>query len=202
MATIIAVHGTFATGPEEGEGWWQRGGALDRDIRELVEADDSRLDFAPHVWDGQNSETSRRAAGQALLQRLAALEQKGEKYCLIGHSHGGSVIASALFRHPGDEAVEPRRTSRTSRGPGSERCAPMARIAPAGMAGRAAGRRYSTLMPFSLKYLSAPGCQGMPPRLEVCHSGQCWVCDFALTQPTRRRRRARRGGAPGSAPRP
>jgi hypothetical protein len=97
MATIIAVHGTFATGPEEGEGWWQRGGALDRDIRELVEADDSRLDFAPHVWDGQNSETSRRAAGQALLQRLAALEQKGEKYCLIGHSHGGSVIASALF---------------------------------------------------------------------------------------------------------
>src|SRR3990172_145413 len=30
-------------------------------------------------------------------------------------------------------------------------------------------RRHSTLMPFSLKYFRAPGCQGMPARLEVCH---------------------------------
>jgi hypothetical protein len=97
VATIIAVHGTFATGPEDGESWWQRGGALERDIRDLVEADDSRLDFVPHVWDGQNSETSRRAAGQALLKRIATLEQTGQKYCLIGHSHGGSVIAAALL---------------------------------------------------------------------------------------------------------
>jgi len=95
VATIVAVHGTFATGPEEGEDWWQKGGTLERDLRELVEADDSRLDFVPHVWDGQNSETSRRAAGQSLLKRIAGLEQDGQKYCLIGHSHGGSVIASA-----------------------------------------------------------------------------------------------------------
>jgi hypothetical protein len=32
-------------------------------------------------------------------------------------------------------------------------------------------RRDSTLMPFSLKYFSAPGCHGMPARFEVCHSG-------------------------------
>ena len=77
MATIIAVHGTFATGPEEGEGWWQKGGEFERDLRELVEADGAQLDFQPHVWDGQNSETSRRAAGQSLLKRIAGLEQDG-----------------------------------------------------------------------------------------------------------------------------
>jgi hypothetical protein len=97
VATIVAVHGTYATGPEQGENWWQRGGALERDIRDLVEADGGRLDFVPHVWDGENSETSRRAAGEALLQRIAELERDGGKYCLIGHSHGGSVIAAALL---------------------------------------------------------------------------------------------------------
>lgn len=107
MAAIIAVHGTYATGPEDGEGWWQKGGALERDLRELVEADDARLDFVPHVWDGENSETSRRAVGEALLKRIAALERDAHKYCLIGHSHGGSVIAAALLAAGGRKNALP-----------------------------------------------------------------------------------------------
>ena len=95
MATVINVHGTFASGPEVGEGWWQRGGALDKRLRELLDARD--FNHVPFVWDGLNSENARREAGRALLLRMIALEKLGSDYVLIGHSHGGSVIASALY---------------------------------------------------------------------------------------------------------
>lgn len=98
MATIITVHGTYANGSEHGDQWWQTGSAFEREMRALVEGADGRLDVCPHIWDGLNSETSRRAAGVALAQRLDELDRRGERYCLVGHSHGGSVIASALIR--------------------------------------------------------------------------------------------------------
>jgi hypothetical protein len=99
MATIITVHGTNATGPEEGSKWWQRGSDFEKHIRELVESDDdSHLNFQPHIWDGYNSETSRRQAAAKLLARTEPLEAAAENYCLIGHSHGGSVIAHTLMQ--------------------------------------------------------------------------------------------------------
>jgi hypothetical protein len=97
MATIITVHGTFSSGPESGEKWWQKGSPLENELRSLVEGEDGRLDFVPHVWDGLNSENSRRAAGEELFNRLIGLEKKGERYCLIGHSHGGSVVLASLL---------------------------------------------------------------------------------------------------------
>jgi hypothetical protein len=96
MATIVTVHGTFSSGPESGEKWWQKGGPLENELRSQVEGEDGRLDFVPHVWVGLNSETSRRPAGAALLKRLVGFEKNGERYCLVGHSHGGSVIPSGL----------------------------------------------------------------------------------------------------------
>jgi hypothetical protein len=98
MATIITVHGTFSTGPESGEQWWQKGSQFESGLRRLVEGEDGTLVFLPHVWDGLNSETSRRVAGKSLFGRLSALEKEGQRYCLIGHSHGGSVIVSSLFQ--------------------------------------------------------------------------------------------------------
>jgi hypothetical protein len=96
MATVITVHGTFASGPESGEQWWQKGSQFESEMRRLVESEDGKLDFEPHIWDGLNSETSRRAAGKSLLGRLSSLEKEHQCYCLIGHSHGGSVILSSL----------------------------------------------------------------------------------------------------------
>ncbi len=66
-------------------------------LQELVETDDGSLSFQPFVWDGLNSEASRREAGLALFERMEKLEAKGEPYTIIGHSHGGSVISSALL---------------------------------------------------------------------------------------------------------
>jgi triacylglycerol esterase/lipase EstA (alpha/beta hydrolase family) len=97
MATIITVHGTGATGPEEGEAWWQKGSAFENHIRELVEGEDGTLDFQPVLWDGANSEASRRAAAAKLYQAARQLESKDQKYCLIGHSHGGSVLVNMLL---------------------------------------------------------------------------------------------------------
>jgi len=96
MATIITVHGTNATGPEEGPNWWQRTSEFERDVREFVQADDGKIDFKPFIWDGANSEMSRRKAGTKLLGEMKALEAQGNKYCLVGHSHGGSVIGHCL----------------------------------------------------------------------------------------------------------
>lgn len=98
MATIILVHGTFASGPEAGEKWWQQDSPFERDLKQLVTGVDGRLAIERLIWDGANSERSRREAGTQLKRRLEALEHAGERYGLIGHSHGGSVILAALLQ--------------------------------------------------------------------------------------------------------
>ncbi len=98
MATVLTVHGTFATGPDEGTAWWQRGSMCSEDIQRLVETEDGPVKVVPVVWDGLNSERSRQAAAAKLLDRIEALEKSGEIYCVIGHSHGGSVISASLLR--------------------------------------------------------------------------------------------------------
>jgi len=101
MATIITVHGTSNTGPAEapdrGQGyWWQRDSFFDRHLRELVEAEEGRLEIEPLVWSGANSETSRWEAGRALLSEAGRLETAKEPYVVLGHSHGGSIIRHFL----------------------------------------------------------------------------------------------------------
>ena len=98
MPTIVTVHGTFASGPEEGEKWWQRGSPFQHELsRRVAAADGGPVHIDPFIWDGQNSETSRRAAGRGLFHRLAQLTAQGEPTVVVGHSHGGSVIGAALI---------------------------------------------------------------------------------------------------------
>lgn len=47
-------------------------------------------------WDGLNSETSRITAATELVDKILEFERHSERYYLIGHSHGGSVIWAAL----------------------------------------------------------------------------------------------------------
>lgn len=97
MATLITVHGTFATGPIEGRSWWQYGSPFTMRLAMLLQADSGRITLDPFVWNGLNSEASRRAAGRELAEKLVALESRSEPYAIIGHSHGGSVVSTALF---------------------------------------------------------------------------------------------------------
>ena len=108
MATVVTVHGTFVHTagtagalnigePSEAQ-WWQPGSELDADLKALaVGADGRPIEIEPFTWSSLNSEIDRRAAGSQLLERLRALDARGEPYCVVGHSHGGSVIASALI---------------------------------------------------------------------------------------------------------
>jgi triacylglycerol esterase/lipase EstA (alpha/beta hydrolase family) len=96
MPTIITVHGTRATGPEEGERWWQKSSAFEADVSKFVSAEDRTLQFLPFIWDSRNSETSRRRAGRQLFQTIQNLERERVSYCVIGHSHRGSTIAHAI----------------------------------------------------------------------------------------------------------
>lgn len=106
MATVVTVHGTFAHtgGTADALGidqaaealWWQNASGFQAHVRELVQGTDGKLEFVPFVWSSANSEVARRDAGSSLLAFLRGLDANQESYCLIGHSHGGSVIASAL----------------------------------------------------------------------------------------------------------
>lgn len=106
MATVIAVHGTFAHGgsPSQPPGdmgrvrqWWQAESDFEREIRELVEAEQGAVEVTRFEWNGANSELARREAGHRLLTEMQKLEARNEDYCVIGHSHGGSVISAALL---------------------------------------------------------------------------------------------------------
>lgn len=96
MPTIVTVHGTFASGEATGTRWWQQGSHCEQALRELLVGTSGDLTYLPFIWDGENSEVSRRAAARRLLEIFQKLEAAGEPYIAIGHSHGGSVIAFAL----------------------------------------------------------------------------------------------------------
>lgn len=102
LATIFTVHGTHSSGSpkaaEPGKGqWWQEDGFLHQDLQGLVEAESGDLAFKAFVWDGLNSEASRWRAGKELLKLVQSYDAAGMPYCVIGHSHGGSVIAHSLI---------------------------------------------------------------------------------------------------------
>lgn len=105
MASIISVHGTFAKptvadpngGPPPEPQWWETPSTFETDLRTLVDSRDGRLDVIPFMWGGDNSEVERRDAAARLIKLMRELESKSEPYCVVGHSHGGSVISSALL---------------------------------------------------------------------------------------------------------
>lgn len=109
MATVVTVHGTFVhsagtaealnIGDSGGEAqWWQPGSEFERELRTYVAAADGQpINFVPFRWSSLNSELDRRNAGSGLLTELRRLDAQGEPYAVVGHSHGGSVVASALI---------------------------------------------------------------------------------------------------------
>ncbi len=99
LTRLVTVHGTGAGHKEStGERWWQRGSPFLTELAKRLHLDASRIEIVPFHWDvGPNSETVRRAASNALYEKLKGYDASGADYHLIGHSHGGSVIYDALL---------------------------------------------------------------------------------------------------------
>lgn len=92
MVKIITIHGTNAGRPEDhGDQWWQKGSPFQERLQELIE---DPLEIEPYHWSGANSERQRRKAGATLAKLIA---KETEPPIVVGHSHGGSVAAHALF---------------------------------------------------------------------------------------------------------
>jgi hypothetical protein len=106
MATIVTIHGTFAQatasdasgGPASDPQWWETASTFERDLGELLHAETGQLNVKAFPWSGNNSEIERREAGERLANELRDLEAQGEPYCIVAHSHGGSIAASALLK--------------------------------------------------------------------------------------------------------
>src|SRR5690242_16366639 len=96
---VLFIHGTFAALPSNaGDAWWQSQSrfarALDRQCQPVASTAEEAEVFH---WSGQNTERARRLAAIQLLQRLLELERAGRHYHVVAHSHGGSVLWTALM---------------------------------------------------------------------------------------------------------
>ncbi len=92
MVKIITIHGTNAGRPNDhGDQWWQKGSLFQTRVQQLIA---EPLEFEPFHWSGANSERQRRKAGARLAKRIAS---NSDPPIVVGHSHGGSVAAHALF---------------------------------------------------------------------------------------------------------
>lgn len=94
---VFTVHGTNDTAPsDKGEQWWQIGSAFQHRLLDLSAARGRNPVVRPFRWDGANSDVARRRAGARLAAMARRALRDGGSVSLIGHSHGGNVIAYAL----------------------------------------------------------------------------------------------------------
>ncbi|MCI5047933.1 MAG: hypothetical protein MRY59_10550 [Aquisalinus sp.] len=90
---FITVHGTGDDIPDSADPkWWQPESDFSKDLLEKAGGGE----IIPFMWDGKNDELSRRDAAEGLLWELIQYDEREEDVTLIGHSHGGSVISTAL----------------------------------------------------------------------------------------------------------
>ncbi len=85
---IILVHGSYATG----EQWCRPKGDFYEALR--TEAKKRHEAIVPFAWSGKLSDEARLQGAEALAQLISSYPTY-EKITLIGHSHGGNVIALA-----------------------------------------------------------------------------------------------------------
>ena len=107
MGTILTVHGTFAHLDVPGESddsasstayWWRGDSPFNTELKSLVQGAQGTCKVESFIWSGNNSERERRNGGRELFLKLKELEAGGEPYCIVAHSHGGSVVSAALLQ--------------------------------------------------------------------------------------------------------
>ena len=93
---VILIHGTAAGDIEDsGERWWQLGSQTRQFLDDRLKGV-AHCDTQPFHWSGENSQQERLNAATRLALIINDLESKQQKYHLVAHSHGGSVVWQML----------------------------------------------------------------------------------------------------------
>ncbi len=109
---LITVHGTGGGRTKDDDPlanpeplvkkWWEPGSDFLEQLFDRLGLEEADVEIEPFEWfmdeNGPNSEAKRRESGRHLYHLLAETNDQGRDFYLIGHSHGGSVIYSALLR--------------------------------------------------------------------------------------------------------
>lgn len=92
---VVLVHGTFA----QGAGWARESSSF---ARELCRLEGYRTITTSFSWSGRNLIGDRLVAAEALSTQVEEIRRlhPSASMVLVGHSHGGSVIAYALKANP------------------------------------------------------------------------------------------------------
>lgn len=97
MSIVVTVHGTNdGAESDSGAKWWQTESDFCRRFKALGSQRGVDFDVRPFHWDGANSDVARRRAGRRLARMLRAVLREVGQASVVGHSHGGNVIAYAL----------------------------------------------------------------------------------------------------------
>jgi pimeloyl-ACP methyl ester carboxylesterase len=88
---LVLVHGTGARGAE----WTRPESAL---CRHLTRAFPDQVSFSSPEWTGRNTFQARVDGAKKLREEVQKATRDGRVPILVGHSHGGSLIAHALAR--------------------------------------------------------------------------------------------------------
>jgi hypothetical protein len=91
MTLCILIHGTFARNAP----WTREGSEFRRALANHFAGDPESLRFETLQWSGRNTRSSRIAAAGELSKLVARFytTNADEDIVLIGHSHGGGIIA-------------------------------------------------------------------------------------------------------------
>lgn len=122
--TVLIIHGTFAA-PVEGQlAWYEPGSAFCRELDERLASKGASGRCWAHLeecgnelrrkagrsttyfsWSGRNSWLDRTVAAQQLVAEIEFLGEKGWRWKIVAHSHGGNVVLEAFdfenFDRPG-----------------------------------------------------------------------------------------------------
>jgi len=98
VTTCILIHGTFARNAD----WTQEGSAFREALSSHFPKGSTPLCFETLLWSGWNTRRSRFTASEALHKLITRLkkDRPDEEVILIGHSHGGSIIAYCAKIYP------------------------------------------------------------------------------------------------------
>src|ERR1700730_1295989 len=91
--TFVLIHGTFA--PRAG--WTLDGSALTSSLAEAALSCGAKASFKKVLWTGKNRLTDRYRASEQ-LDLIVSNAAENERFIIVGHSHGGSVVAYFLKR--------------------------------------------------------------------------------------------------------